>query len=94
MPLPTSLKISPRYLHPFGSSDVFLEGTPLGETTVTVDRCRAVTAYAPPAMPTGPTMVRYPTIDTVTAGPVLGKTSGPDYGAGERSWSDGGGCPG
>ena len=77
MPLPTSLNVSPRYLYPFGSSDVFLEGTPLGKTTVTVDPCRAVSAYAPPAKPTGPTMVRSPTIDTVTVGPVSGKAPEP-----------------
>ena len=94
MPRLTSLKVSPRYLYPFRCSDVFLEGTPPGETTVTVDPCRAVTAYAPPAMPISLTTVRSPTIDTVTARPVLGKASGPDYGAGGRSWSDGGGCPG
>ena len=66
-----------KYLHPFGSSGVFLEGTPLGETTVTVDRCRAVSAYAPPAKPTSPTMVRSLTIGTVTTVTILAKASGP-----------------
>ena len=61
---------------------------------MTVDPCRAVTAYAPPAMPISLTTVRSATIDTVTARPVLGEASGPDYGAGGRSWGDGGGCPG
>ena len=77
MPLLTSLSVSPRYLYQFRSSDVFLEGTPLGETTVTVDHCRAVIAYAPPPMPTGLTMVRSPTIDTGRAVAVLGMPSQP-----------------
>ena len=61
------------------------EGTPLGETTVTVDHCRAVIGYAPPARPTGPTMVRSPAIDTVTAGPVLGEAPKPSTVPGDRT---------